>query len=43
MEVYMLGDLDDVVGEEGKSLEWMPAADLVAVVLGEKCQFRITA
>ncbi len=41
-EEYMLGDMDDIVGE-GKSLEWAPAGDLVEVVPGEKCQFRVTA
>lgn len=42
-EAYMLGDLDEIVGE-GKSLEWAPAAgDLVEVVPGEKCRFRVTA
>lgn len=42
-EAYVLGDLDDIVGEEGKSLEWTSAADLVAVVPGERCQFRVIA
>ena len=42
-EEYMLGDMDDIVGEEGKSVEWTPAGGLVEVVPGEKCQFRVTA
>lgn len=42
-EEYMVGDMDDVVGEEGKSVEWTPASDLVQVVPGEKCRFRVTA
>ena len=42
-EEYMLGDMDDVVGEKGKSVEWTPAGDLVEVVPGEKCQFHVTA
>ena len=42
-EQYMLGDMDDIVGEEGKSVEWAPTGDLVEVVPGEKCQFRVTA
>ena len=41
-EVYMLGDLDEIVGE-GKSVEWKPAGGLVGVVPGEKCRFRVTA
>ena len=41
-EAYMLGDMDDTVGK-GKSLEWAPAGDLVEVVPGERCQFRVTA
>ena len=41
-EAYMLGDMDDIIGK-GKSLEWAPAGDLVEVVPGEKCQFRVTA
>lgn len=41
-EEYMLGDMNDIVGE-GKSLEWAPAGDLVEVVPGEQCQFRVTA
>ena len=40
-EAYMLGDLDAIVGE-GKSEEWAPAGDLVEVVPGEKCRFRVT-
>lgn len=40
---YMLGDMDDVVGEEGKSVEWTSAGDLVETVPEEKCQFRVTA
>lgn len=42
-EEYMLGDMDDIVGEKGKSVEWTPAGDLVEVVPGEKCQFHVTA
>ena len=38
----MLGDMDNIAGE-GKSLKWAPAGDLVEVVPGEKCQFRVTA
>ena len=34
-EEYMLGDMDDVVGE-GKSVEWTPAASEVEVVPGEQ-------
>lgn len=30
----MLGDMDDVVGEEGKSVEWTPAGDLVKMSSG---------
>ena len=41
-EEYMLGNMDDIVGE-GKSVEWTPAGDLMKVVPGEKCQFRVTA
>lgn len=41
-EAYLLGDLDEIVGE-GKSLEWTPAGDLVEVVPGERCRFRVTA
>ena len=39
---YMLGDMDDVVGEEGKSVEWTSAGDLVETVPEEKCRFRVT-
>ena len=41
-EAYMLGDLDEIVGE-GKSEEWAPAGGLVEVVPGERCRFRATA
>ncbi len=41
-EEYMLGNMDDIVGE-GKSVEWTPAGDLMEVIPGEKCQFRVTA
>lgn len=41
-EEYMLGDIDDIVGEDGKSGEWTPAGDLLEVVPGEKCQFHVT-
>lgn len=40
---YMLEDMDDVVGEEGNSIEWTPAGDLVEVVPSEKDQFRVKA
>ena len=40
-EAYMLGDLDAIVGE-GKNKEWAPAGDLVEVVPGKKCRFRVT-
>ena len=42
-EEYMLGDMDDIAGEKGKSVEWTPAGDLMEVVPGEKCQFHVTA
>lgn len=42
-EEYMLGDMDDIVGEKGKSVEWTPAGDLMEVVPGEVCQFHVTA
>ena len=38
-EVYMLGDLDEIVGE-GESVDWAPAGDSVEV---ERCQFRVIA
>ena len=41
-EAYMLEDLDEIVGE-GKSAEWKPAGELVEVVPGERCRFRVTA
>jgi hypothetical protein len=28
-EKYMLGDMDEIVGEEGKSVEWTPTGGLV--------------
>lgn len=40
---YMLGDMDDVVGEEAKSIEWTPVGNLLEMVPGEKCQFRVAA
>lgn len=41
-EAYMLGDMDDVVGN-GESLEWALAGDLAEAVPGEKYRFRVTA
>ena len=42
-EQYMLGDMDDIFGAEGKKTEWAPARDVVEVIPGEKCQFHVTA
>ena len=42
MGAYMLGDLAEIVGES-KSLDWTPTGDLVEVVPGERCRFRVTA
>lgn len=42
-ERYMLGDLDEVVRQEGGSLEWTPAVESMKVVPGETCRFRVQA
>ena len=42
-EEHMLEDMNDIFEEEGNSVKWTPAGDLMEVVSAEKCQFRIIA
>jgi hypothetical protein len=42
-QTYMVGDLDQLVGEMDQSVTWMPADGSVEVIPGERCRFRVIA
>lgn len=42
-ETYMVGDLDQLVGEMDQSVTWMPADGSAEVIPGERCRFRVIA
>jgi len=42
-ESYMLGDLDQLAGENDERVTWTPADASAEVIPGEKCRFRVIA
>ena len=42
-EGYMLGDLKEIMGEEGEGSVWEPADGALQVISGERCTFRVEA